>query len=207
MNEFNQNVLHLACKKGFFLVIDYLLSLKCNRELVDNYGNAPIHYVIEEFIKDCKGGEMYNYKNLKLKYLHENVDVNYLTKLMMVSIIDEVEKIKENETKVLARVDAGRGKEQLSIIAKEAAMQRRGYALEGGSGTGQVGGSMTDQPLTTALDHLKKFISLNRLFKGEEVVTQMKDNISKLGDRYIELLALTEQKVIKSELQKKMLEQ
>jgi ankyrin repeat protein len=63
MNEFNQNVLHLACKKGYFLVIDYLLSLKCNRELVDNYGNAPIHYVIEEFIRDCKGGEMYNYKN------------------------------------------------------------------------------------------------------------------------------------------------
>ena len=174
MNEFNQNVLHLACKKGFFLVIDYLLSLKCNRELVDNYGNAPIHYVIEEFIKDCKGGEMYNYKNLKLKYLHENVDVNYLTKLMMVSIIDEVNKIKGDE---------------------------------GGEAGGQVGGYMTNQPLTTALDHLKKFISLNRLFKGEEVVTQMKDNISKLGDRYIELLASTEQKVIKSELQKKMLEQ
>lgn len=182
MNEFNQNVLHLACKKGFFLVIDYLLSLKCNRELVDNYGNAPIHYVIEEFIKDCKGGEMYNYKNLKLKYLHENVDVNYLTKLMMVSIIEEIEKIKGEEG-----------------------------ALEGGGALdrsrGQVGGSMTDQPLTTALDHLKKFISLNRLFKGEEVVIQMEDNITKLGDRYIELLASTELKVIKSELQKKMLEQ
>lgn len=179
MNEFNQNVLHLACKKGYFLVIDYLLSLKCNRELVDNYGNAPIHYVIEEFIRDCKGGEMYNYKNLKLKYLHENVDVDYLTKLMMVSIIDEVDKIKGTE--------AG--------------------GVEVGGGTRQAGGAMTDKPLTTALDHLKKFIGLNRLFKGEEVVTQMEDNITKLGDRYLELLASTEQKVIKSELQKKMLEQ
>ena len=213
MNEFNQNVLHLACKKGFFLVIDYLLSLKCNRELVDNYGNAPIHYVIEEFIKDCKGGEMYNYKNLKLKYLHENVDVNYLTKLMMVSIIEEVEKIKKDEIKVEAGVAPMMGRkyrENMATIAKNAAddaMQWKEYALGGGSGAGQVGGSMTTKPLTTALDHLKKFISLNRLFKGEEVVTQMKDNISKLGDRYIELLALTEQKVIKSELQKKMLEQ
>ena len=189
MNEFNQNVLHLACKKGFFLVIDYLLSLKCNRELVDNYGNAPIHYVIEEFIKDCKGGEMYNYKNLKLKYLHENVDVDYLTKLMMMSIFEEIEDIKKKE--------AGTG-----VVVLGA-----GAGAGTGGGTGQTGGSMTDKPLTTALDHLKKFISLNRLFKGEEVVTQMKDNITKLGDRYIELLATTEQKVIKSELQKKMLEQ
>jgi flagellar motor protein MotB len=185
MNEFNQNVLHLACKKGYFLVIDYLLSLKCNRELVDNYGNAPIHYVIEEFIRDCKGGEMYNYKNLKLKYLHENVDVNYLTKLMMVSIIEEVESIK----------------------GTEAGAEGGSKAVEGALGGFQVGGAMTTQPLTTALDHLKKFIGLNRLFKGEEVVTQMEDNITKLGDRYLELLASTEQKVIKSELQKKMLEQ
>lgn len=187
MNEFNQNVLHLACKKGYFLVIDYLLSLKCNRELVDNYGNAPIHYVIEEFIRDCKGGEMYNYKNLKLKYLHDNVDVDYLTKLMMVSIIDEVESIKKEE-----EGEAGAGE---------------GAGAGVGAGAGQVGGAMTDKPLTTALDHLKKFIGLNRLFKGEEVVTQMKDNITKLGDRYLELLASTEQKIIKSELQKKMLEQ
>jgi hypothetical protein len=194
MNEFNQNVLHLACKKGFFLVIDYLLSLKCNRELVDNYGNAPIHYVIEEFIKDCKGGEMYNYKNLKLKYLHENVDVDYLTKLMMMSIIEEIEDIKKGE--------AG---EVVVPEAEAVVVPGAGGAVRGGNG--QTGGSMTTKPLTTALDHLKKFISLNRLFKGEEVVTQMKDNITKLGDRYIELLATTEQKVIKSELQKKMLEQ
>ena len=182
MNEFNQNVLHLACKKGYFLVIDYLLSLKCNRELVDNYGNAPIHYVIEEFIRDCKGGEMYNYKNLKLKYLHDNVDVDYLTKLMMVSIIEEVDAIKKKERDAEAEAGAV-------------------------GGSVQAGGAMTDKPLTTALDHLKKFIGLNRLFKGEEVVMQMKDNITKLGDRYLELLASTEPKIIKSELQKKMLEQ
>lgn len=184
MNEFNQNVLHLACKKGYFFVIDYLLSLKCNRELVDNYGNAPIHYVIEEFIRDCKGGEMYNYKNLKLKYLHDNVDVDYLSKLMMVSIIEEVDSIKRREGELL--------------------MSSQGSGL---GGAVQVGGSMTDQPLTMALDHLKKFIGLNRLFKGEEIVMQMEDNITKLGDRYVELLSSTEQKVIKSELQKKIVEQ
>jgi hypothetical protein len=205
MNEFNQNVLHLACKKGYFLVIDYLLSLKCNRELVDNYGNAPIHYVIEEFIKDCKGGEMYNYKNLKLKYLHDNVDVDYLTKLMMVSIIDEVNAIKKEEERgartelneKALEVNKARNIRALEIAKNKLTPQK--YV--------QVGGAMTDKPLTTALDHLKKFIGLNRLFKGEEVVMQMKDNITKLGDRYLELLAPTEQKVIKSELQKKMLEQ
>jgi hypothetical protein len=95
MNEFNQNILHLACKKGYFVVIDYLLELNCNRDLIDNYGNAPIHYVIEEFVKDCKGNEMYNYKNLKTKYLHgNNIDTSYLSKLMMSAIIEEIDGIK-----------------------------------------------------------------------------------------------------------------
>jgi hypothetical protein len=105
----------------------------------------------------------------------------------MVSIIDEIESIKKSES--------GEGE---SLLASQAS---------GIGGAVQVGGSMTDKPLTTALDHLKKFISLNRLFKGEEVVMQMEDNITKLGDRYIELLSSTEQKVIKSELQKKIVEQ
>jgi hypothetical protein len=182
MNEFNQNILHLACKKGYFVVIDYLLELNCNRDLIDNYGNAPIHYVIEEFVKDCKGNEMYNYKNLKTKYLHgNNIDTSYLSKLMMSAIIEEIEGIKKEERD----------------------------AVFGGGEEGHVmrGGDMTTAPLTTSLEDLQKFVELNRLFKGKEIEDMMKNNVESIGDKYLELLTKTDVKLMKSEIQKKVLEQ
>jgi hypothetical protein len=183
MNEFNQNILHLACKKGYFVVIDYLLELNCNRDLIDNYGNAPIHYVIEEFVKDCKGNEMYNYKNLKTKYLHgNNIDTSYLSKLMMSAIIEEIEGIKKEESE---------------------------EGLVGGGVEGHVmrGGDMTTAPLTTSLEDLQKFVELNRLFKGKEIEDMMKNNVESIGDKYLELITKTDVKLIKSEIQKKVLEQ
>lgn len=180
MNEFNQNILHLACKKGYFVVIDYLLELNCNRDLIDNYGNAPIHYVIEEFVKDCKGNEMYNYKNLKTKYLHgNNIDTSYLSKLMMSAIIEEIDGIKKEEEGLVG-----------------------GYV-----GDVIKGGDMTKTPLTTSLENLQEFVKLNRLFKGKEIEDMMKNNVESIGDKYLELITKTDVKLIKSEIQKKVLEQ
>ena len=195
MNEFNQNILHLACKKGYFVVIDYLLELNCNRDLIDNYGNAPIHYVIEEFVKDCKGNEMYNYKNLKTKYLHgNNIDTSYLSKLMMSAIIEEINGIKkeEKERRAAAMVPGGSIGGSIESTIKGPVMR---------------GGDMTTTPLTTSLDDLQEFVKLNRLFKGKEIEDMMKNNVESIGDKYLELITKTDVKLIKSEIQKKVLEQ
>lgn len=188
MNEFNQNILHLACKKGYFVVIDYLLELNCNRDLIDNYGNAPIHYVIEEFVKDCKGNEMYNYKNLKTKYLHgNNIDTSYLSKLMMSAIIEEIEGIKKKEKEEVRRAVPGASGGHIGDVIK--------------------GGNITTTPLTTSFENLQEFVNLNRLFKGKEIEDMMKNNVESIGDKYLELLTKTDVKLIKSEIQKKVLEQ
>ena len=63
MNEFNHTALHMACKKGYYEIINYLLSLGCNKEIIDNDGNAPIHYIIDKIIDDCKNNEYFNYTN------------------------------------------------------------------------------------------------------------------------------------------------
>lgn len=64
---YNQNVLHLACEKGYNSIIEYLLKKNCNQYLIDNYGNAPIHYLIDKFIIECKQEDFYKDSNHYVK--------------------------------------------------------------------------------------------------------------------------------------------
>lgn len=63
MNQYNQNALHLACQKGYVEIIDYLLKNNCEQNLIDNYGNAPIHYFVDKFIVECKQDDFYKDSN------------------------------------------------------------------------------------------------------------------------------------------------
>ena len=54
MTEYNQNAVHFACIHGYIKIISYLHDLKCDFALIDNYGNSPIHYYIDKFVKECK---------------------------------------------------------------------------------------------------------------------------------------------------------
>ena len=67
MNEFNQYPIHLAAKHGYYNIFNYLISKKCDYNQVDNYGNAPIHYLIDKFVDTCKNGELYDKTNKDVK--------------------------------------------------------------------------------------------------------------------------------------------
>ena len=72
MTHLNQNPLHLACQKGYSDIIKYLIDNYCNQKLIDNDGNAPIHYLIDKFIDLCKDDELYNPSNRQIKLINSN---------------------------------------------------------------------------------------------------------------------------------------
>lgn len=70
MTNYNQNPLHLACQNGYKIIIDYMLKNNCDQTLIDNYGNAPIHYLVDKFVSECKENEFYSYINKEKKLLN-----------------------------------------------------------------------------------------------------------------------------------------
>ena len=92
MNEYNQVPLHLAAKHGYYDIIDYLISLKSDFNKIDNYGNAPVHYLIDNFVSECKEGEYFKISNKKSKKTstlikYEQTAENYL----ILYLIEELE--------------------------------------------------------------------------------------------------------------------
>jgi len=69
MTNYNQNPLHLACQKGYSTIIDYMIKNNCDQTLIDNYGNAPVHYLIDKFIRDCGDDDFYCHLIKKLKFV------------------------------------------------------------------------------------------------------------------------------------------
>ena len=70
MDQLNQNPLHLACQKGYVSIIIYLLSNGCDQKLNDNNGNAPVHYLIDKFIDNCKQDDLYKPSNQEIKSIN-----------------------------------------------------------------------------------------------------------------------------------------
>ena len=70
MTNYNQNPLHLACQKGYSLIIRYMFDKGCDQTLIDNYGNAPVHYLIDKFVRDCKDDEFYSQSNQQVKIVN-----------------------------------------------------------------------------------------------------------------------------------------
>ena len=67
MNEYNQTAMHLAAKRGYYDIIKYLIGKKCDYNTIDNYGNAPLHYLLDNFVSECIQNEYYNESNIKIK--------------------------------------------------------------------------------------------------------------------------------------------
>lgn len=100
MNEYNQVPLHLAAKHGYYDIIDYLISLKSDFNKIDNYGNAPVHYLIDNFVSECKEGEYFKISNKKSKKTstlikYEQTAENYL----ILYLIEELENYVSADTK------------------------------------------------------------------------------------------------------------
>ncbi len=76
MNEYNQIPMHLASKSGYYDIIDYLITLKSDFNKIDNYGNGSIHYLIDNFVSDCKEGEYFKFSNKKIKNYLKMINMN-----------------------------------------------------------------------------------------------------------------------------------
>jgi hypothetical protein len=70
MTNYNKNPLHLACEKGYSLIISYLIEKDCDQTLIDNYGNAPIHYLVDKFVHECGENELYSQANKQVKLVN-----------------------------------------------------------------------------------------------------------------------------------------
>lgn len=81
MNNLDQNPLHLACQKGYSLIISYMIENGCDQELIDTYGNTPIHYLVEKFIRDCGENDFYSQTNKQLK-LSNTQDFKKVNKIL-----------------------------------------------------------------------------------------------------------------------------
>lgn len=97
MNIYNQTPLHLAAQKGYYDIIEYLVTLKSDFNKIDNYGNAPVHYLIDNFVSDCKEDEYFKISNKKISKTlkddnYDKITENYLV-LSLIEIIND-DKIK-----------------------------------------------------------------------------------------------------------------
>ena len=72
MTNYNQNPLHFACQKGYNTIIDYMIKNNCDQTLIDNYGNAPVHYLIDKFIRDCGDDDFYSQLNKQIKTVNSD---------------------------------------------------------------------------------------------------------------------------------------
>lgn len=70
MTNYNKNPLHLACEKGYSLIISYLIEKDCDQTLIDNYGNAPIHYLVDKFVYECGKNELYSQTNKQVNLIN-----------------------------------------------------------------------------------------------------------------------------------------
>lgn len=81
MTNLNQNPLHLACQKGYVSIIEYLIEKGCDQNLIDNYGNAPSHYLVDKFIRECNDNDFYSQKNKEIKLL-SSMDLNKINNIL-----------------------------------------------------------------------------------------------------------------------------
>jgi hypothetical protein len=94
MNEYNQTAIHLSATKGYYDIISYLITKKCDFNIIDNYGNAPLHYLIDNFIVECKEGEFYKESNKKIKYSESSKLKKYDDYIEMKIIYSLIDKIR-----------------------------------------------------------------------------------------------------------------
>jgi len=81
-NKYNQTPLHLACKKQYCLIIEYLLKLGVNINFQDNIGNTPLHYLLTGIIDiDTCQKEVKDFISKKKDNKDEQYDENVMKEI------------------------------------------------------------------------------------------------------------------------------
>lgn len=94
MDKFNRNPLHYASEKGYTLIIEYLISIGCDKKLIDNDGNAPIHIFVDKFISECKKNELFNPAN-KIKNIESSPILNKINEIIKINLLSKIQEKSE----------------------------------------------------------------------------------------------------------------
>ena len=90
-DKYNQTSLHVACQYGYNSIIQLLIEKKVLKNELDNYGNAPIHYYVENFIKNCNDYDVYN-KNPNTLTPKRKKYLDIINNLLSIEIINNIQK-------------------------------------------------------------------------------------------------------------------
>lgn len=101
MDKFNRNPLHYASDKGYTLIIEYLISIGCDKKLIDNDGNAPIHIFVDKFISECKKNELFNPVN-KIKNIESSPILNKINDIIKTNLLSKIQT--KSETSELRKI-------------------------------------------------------------------------------------------------------
>jgi hypothetical protein len=98
-DKYNKTSLHVACENGYNSIIQLLIEKKVLKNELDNNGNAPVHYYVEKFIKDCNDYDVYkknpNTINPQRKKYSEIID-----NLLTLQIINNIQKNNNDYKKI-----------------------------------------------------------------------------------------------------------
>lgn len=75
INQYNQTIAHIAGKMGYFDIVKYVAEKSCGIDVVDNYGNAPIHYCVDKLIFDCGKDKFFDENNKNQLELKTEADI------------------------------------------------------------------------------------------------------------------------------------
>ena len=101
LDKYNRTSLHRSCQMGYNSIIQLLIDKKIIKNELDNDGNAPIHYYIEHFIKDCNDYDVYKPRNDIINPKEQKYAdiINYLFNIEIINFLqknsDDYDKIKE----------------------------------------------------------------------------------------------------------------
>jgi hypothetical protein len=90
-DQYNKTALHIACQSGFNSIIQLLVDKKALKNELDNDGNAPVHYYIEQFIKDCADTDVYNKNDYTINPVKKKYSeiINNLFNVEIITILEE----------------------------------------------------------------------------------------------------------------------
>ena len=59
-NNYNQTIVHVAAMNSYFDILQYLKELKCDFTEIDNAGNTPVHYLVDNMIKNREDSKLFS---------------------------------------------------------------------------------------------------------------------------------------------------
>ena len=98
MNKYNQNSLHYAAMNKNYTIFKFLIENNGDYKLLDNNGNSPLHYMIDNLIFDCNKNDYYDFNkyNENIKKSSTSYKINQIISQKIINDIFKNIKLPED---------------------------------------------------------------------------------------------------------------